>query len=262
MLYFITQKPTPILHTSEFTSVFGGKTGSLLLDDKNLFRPLEMIAFPKTVFTIKRRKANGILEVTTEEYPSPVPLFIDSRFGRTIKVKPLNRLKQRPSPNLIVAKIKKAKGLPYIWGGNFARGIPEMLTYYPPPKKLSPEEEKAWTFQGVDCSGLLYEATEGTTPRNTSDLIIYGQPLYIEGLSSNAIASLVKPLDLIVWLGHLIIVIDNQRIIESNHSKGGVVIAPLLETLEEIKKKGKSPSSSPAETKKNPNLFVIKRWLN
>jgi len=51
--------------------------------------------------------------------------------------------------------------------------------------------------------------------RNTSSLIFYGKPLEIKGLDAGQIIAKVEPLDLIVWDGHVIIILDKERTIES-----------------------------------------------
>ena len=68
---------------------------------------------------------------------------------------------------------------------------------------------------GVDCSGLLREANKGNTPRNTRQLLTVGNPVDIEGLTMDQIISKVQPLDIIVRDGHVVIILDQDRAIES-----------------------------------------------
>ncbi len=220
-MYFISKIATPILNTPHFNEVFGK---SLPFDDKQLVRAVEMIAFPNTLFKVMERKKDHILEVTTKEYPSSIPLYIDDRSG-SFHLEPKERKKELPPPGEIINKMKERISLPYVWGGNFSAGIPEWKTLYPPKKKISPLEETHWTFHGLDCSGLLYEATNGCTPRNTGDLMTYGREVFLEEIG---------PLDLILFPGHVIIALDNQEVIESNHTYGGVRTNPLDQRLSEI----------------------------
>ena len=44
----------------------------------------------------------------------------------------------------------------------------------------------------------------------------------------------IKPLDLILYPGHVVIALGNNETIESQHSSGGVVIRPLDERLSKI----------------------------
>ena len=90
-----------------------------------------------------------------------------------------------------------------------------MLKHYTPAQILDPVLQQKWQLKGVDCSGLLYWATNGATPRNTSALVNYGTGVMIMGLSIDQILTELKPLDLIVWSGHVLIVLPGERVIES-----------------------------------------------
>ena len=109
--------------------------------------------------------------------------------------------------------------------GNWARGVPEMLAYYPPQPPLDKKIETLWTLQGLDCSGLLFEATNGATPRNTSQLLKFGRSL----LPSEQL----KPLDMIIYPGHVLFVRDENTIIESK-SPFGVRICSLIQRVKEL----------------------------
>ena len=220
-MFFINDQPTPILNTPHFSDVYGG---SLPFDNKMLVRAVEMIALPNMTFHVLGEKRETIIEVMTEKYPSSTPLYIDSRFG-TFCREVVQKKACLPSPELIIDRMKSTVGLPYIWGGNYSKGIPEWKEFYPPQNKLSPFEEAHWTFHGLDCSGLLYEATEGYTPRNTKEMMTYGKEVSVDE---------IKPLDLILYPGHVVIALGNNETIESQHSSGGVVIRPLDERLSKI----------------------------
>jgi cell wall-associated NlpC family hydrolase len=117
---------------------------------------------------------------------------------------------------------------------------------------------------GLDCSGLLYQASNGWTPRNTSQLISYGQPVAIAGKSAAEIVRQLEPLDLIVWNGHVIIVLDGETVIESRlecgkKGNGGVVLTPLRRRLTEIMRVRKPVDSWPQNGKLR-DVFVVRRW--
>lgn len=244
--YAVAQTFTPILNTPKFRQVFGKGDGSgLPLDDQGLLRPVEVVAFPQTRFEVVEEKNDGILRIKTNEYQGD-ELYIDKRFVQFENRDPPERIRKMPNPDQLLERLKALVGTPYIWGGNCHRGIPQLLDYYPSTQPLTPELEAKWTLSGVDCSGLLYQVAEGCTPRNTSELVNYGHPLLIEGKSAKEIAALLKPLDLIVWRGHVVIVFDEKRSIESRAGQG-VVFRHLIERLEEII----------SEREYN---FVIKRW--
>ncbi|MBK9334146.1 MAG: hypothetical protein IPM96_17490 [Ignavibacteria bacterium] len=133
-----------------------------------------------------------------------------------------------------------------------------MLEYYPPSGKLNSEDELIWEMKGLDCSGLIYEATNAYSPRNTHQLVNFGNPVEIKGLSASQIKSKLKPLDIIVWKGHVIVVYDGNTTIESAHSAGGVVKKDLLSALNKLLQK-RSPENKWNDS--NKNSFVVRRWF-
>jgi hypothetical protein len=246
--------PAPLLNIPDFRSAFGGKDQtSLLLDQDALFRPLEIILLAESKVKITARFPHHIVAVATSEYRGD-PLYIDARFLERAEDHAPERFKKIPSMQKIVDALHACIGLPYLWGGNWSRGVPEMLEFYPPKKSIDAKLEQAWRLQGVDCSGLLYQACLGATPRNTSELVGYGTKVAIAGKSAAAIASLIKPLDLIVWKGHVIIATDPQTCIESR-PVNGVAVSNLPERLEEV-----IQEKTPADLWTSPNEFVIRRW--
>ena len=273
-LYAIAELPTPVLNTPDFSSVFGNKDGKTLhLDGSGLIREVEFIALPKTVFKIENiiNKINTtIYKITTTDYPYPAQkgYFIDSRFVKTIEYKPPNRLKGLPKKKAIINKLLSSEGVNYIWGGNYKEGIPQMLSFYAPAKTLNADLKDQWMLKGVDCSGLLYESTNGYTPRNTSSLLSFGEPVKIANLSANQIIQKVKPLDIIVWMGHVIIIFDRDRAIESRldynkekeGNQGGVRIRDLKEVLTETSKERIAVDNYEDDVKEGKKKFVVRRW--
>ena len=230
---------------------------SLPVDDQGLLRCIETIAHPKTKFMLLKQCTDFIMQVETADYPC-TPLFVDSRFLKLVNNEPSERKKELPSSSKILEGLEKLVGASYIWGGNCSRGIPELLEFYPPKSILHKEKERLWTLKGVDCSGLLYQATDGFTPRNTSWLTQFGKPVLIENLSAKEICKLVRPLDLIVWHGHVIVILDSNAVIESRGG-AGVVIGELCSRLEELAHElKKNPSNQPPIS--NKDYFVIRRW--
>jgi hypothetical protein len=253
-MHFATAKiPTPILNTPHFGRVFAGP--SLPLDEQGLLRAVETVALPKTKFKIIKKHDAKIVQISTRDYPGE-NLFVDSRFLEPADESTPEREPSLPSQKLIVERLKKLVGTQYVWGGNWL-GIPQMLHYYPPPENLEETLFKTWSFQGVDCSGLLYLACDGFTPRNTSQLITFGKNLRIAGLSLSSIQKLLQPLDLIVWKGHVLIVLNAHELIESRGGKG-VVLSQTSERLAEIARDRK-PASRWDDA--HPQSFVINRWI-
>jgi hypothetical protein len=250
--------PTPVLNIPHFSSVFGGeKKDRLLLDEKGHMRSLEFVAFPGTLFHIQKNLPDSILQVLIPSYSSQTPFFIDSRFTAPIKERKRDSF-VLPKKELLLSHLEKLLGVSYLWGGNYSCGIPEMLSFYPPSKELDPRTKDHWILKGADCSGILYEITQGHTPRNTSQLVHFGYPLPIENRSFKEILSLLRPLDLIVYVGHVILVFDSFTTIESREALG-VVKAPLEQRLSELfvhrKPLNEWPTSSATPS------FVIRRWL-
>jgi hypothetical protein len=268
--------PTPVLNTPEFSSVFGART---VETDQSAaagpMRSLEFIALPDTVFTVEAVISQGagtIYRVTTDEYPYPSPdgYYIDSRFVKTSVEKPPDRTKHLPDKRVIIAALSVSEGSAYLWGGNLREGIPQMINLYPPPATLTREERSRWILQGLDCSGLLYQATGGFTPRNTSALTTFGTSVPIAHLSVPQIIAAVEPLDIIVWPGHVIIVLDRNRVIESRldydeaqpGNQGGVRIRKIGAVLSDIMKNRVPVNSCNTEITTVLKQFVIRRWYH
>lgn len=252
---------TPVLNSASFEKIFGGTDGvSLPLDAQGLLRSVEFVAFPHSHFKIIQKTGENILQVETAEYPCKYPLFVDRRFLRETN-NPRERNRCIPSSSEILKSMKNLVGASYVWGGNYAPGISELLDYYPPKTPIeNPILLNTWMLKGVDCSGLLYQATGGSTPRNTSDLVYYGNSLSIAGLSVQQIQSLLRPLDMIVWKGHVIFVMDNMRTIESRKDDG-VVISSLANRLNEVMiQQQRVPVNSWNDHSSLPKQFVVRRW--
>jgi hypothetical protein len=263
--------PTPVFHSPDITTIFGGNT--LPLDKCGQLRELEFIAYPGTVFRVEAAVIRGdvtIYRVSSDEYPYPTDkgYFIDSRFVTTVEPKPAARLRRLPPRQTVLDNLVAARGTAYVWGGNFRRGVPQMLDLYPlaPQQQLSNAKIAERKLQGVDCSGLLYEATGGYTPRNTSTLINYGAAVPIAGMNGAQIIGQVAPLDLIAWNGHVMIILDRQRVIESrldcSGNNGGVRIRPLDELLNEIMRNRIPVDSYEDAEASGRKGFVIRRWYD
>ncbi len=269
--YAVASLPTPVFHTPHMKGIFGGDDGNTLrLDACGQIREMEFIAFPGTVFRIESAVAGedpAVYRVTTEEYPYPTDrgYFIDSRFVTTSYEKPAERTPHLPSGKVIVENLLAARGCRYVWGGNFHEGINRMTLIYPPAGRLSEETRDRWQLRGVDCSGLLYEATGGYTPRNTSALVHYGEPVHIAGLNADRIIARVEPLDLIVWNGHVMIILDRERLIESRldcgGKDGGVRVRPLRQALMDIMKSRIPLDDFKDAAARGGKGFVIRRWF-
>jgi len=267
--FAVARTTTPVLNSPEFSKIFGGRDGKKLKTDScGQVREMEFVALPGTVFRLvgkleKREKT--FYRVVTDDYPvsADTPLYVDSRFLDLRDRQPEPRKRQLPPSQQIITVMKSAVGQPYVWGGNVRNGVPELLAYFY-RNSLESNMIKTLTLGGLDCSGLLYEATGGWTPRNTSWLVHYGDAVAVSGRSAAEIARLVEPLDLIVWKGHVLIVLDREQVIESvlkcgATGHGGVIISPLKQRLAAIMKTRKPADVWPAGKGKQ-NIFVVRRW--
>jgi len=254
--YFEVQNETPILNTANFQKVFDGNNNKLEADEKGHIRALEFIALKNMVFKIiKKTPYPYIYEVKNEIYENS-HLYLDSRFTKPVtsnKTKPLlfNLKKDK-----LIKNLTSLIGTKYLWGGNWSRGVEKLIKFYPPKKTLNQDEFNKWQLKGVDCSGFLFEITKGFTPRNTKELLNYKNSVNIEGFSYLEISKILSPLDLIVFQGHVIIVLNNEFTIESIENLG-VVQTPIIERLKKL-----FAVKKPANIYKNASDFVIRRWFN
>ncbi len=267
--------PTPVYNTANIPALYytaDFEHPNLQLDDKGHLRALEFIAPVGSKFELLAEQDFGgckIYTVTTAEYPSKKSLYIDSRFVRVCARATPERLRALPQKTDILKYLGTLVGMPYRWGGNYSPGIMQMLDFYPVAGVAAAEylqkNYDAWILRGVDCSGMLYEATGGSIPRNTSALVEFGRAVSISGLTAEEIARKVQPLDLIVWSGHIVVVYTDNRVIESrprypDGHKGGVRIEPLTERLKEVMRTRK-PVDDYHGAGAAEKRFVIRRFV-
>jgi cell wall-associated NlpC family hydrolase len=250
--YLVADKPIPV-----FNSPVAASSREAVKPDKcGQVRSLEFVALTGTQFTVIKPLGdvkNPHFEVSTSDYKTPqgITLHISGHGLSRSEVKQAERHPAVPERQNISRRLKSAIGTPYIWGANLRQGV-----------KLVNESS---AYAGLDCSGLLYEVTDGYTPRNTADLVYFGKPVNIAGNSRDQIIAKLKPLDLIVWKGHLIIVLDKEQTIESvlwcgKPGNGGVTTYPLRHRLGEIMTRRKPVDIWP-EGGGKPQAFVVRRWL-
>ena len=255
---------TPVLNRADFRGVFGGRDGKTVQTDRcGQPKAVEYVAPKGTLFRIEEYlpiSGSAIFRVTTNEYPCPASgCYIDARSVKLYNSSPGEREKTLPSRDGILAALEGKVGTRYIWGGNIAAGVKELARWYPPSGTV---DKGLWQLAGLDCSGLLYEATGGFTPRNSSELVAYGRGVKIAGKNDQAIGAALLPLDLIVWPGHVMIVIDRGRVIESRPVCGkpdeGVRIRLLRDVLRDVMRTKKGVDT-PAKTARE---FSIRRWYD
>jgi len=221
-MQLLLTKPAVLLNRPEFETVFSG--------DCPRKEHFECVGLPGTVLNLVQ-ELQSVYAVRWPFY-SEQTLYVDKRFAT-----PGTFTQQRlpiPDKRTLLARMEQRLGTPYVWGGNWAPGIPEMLEYYPPAQTLSVQNQCLWTLSGLDCSGLLFEASNGTTPRNSSQLLHFGK-----AVSQAEALNHWQRLDMIVYPGqvgrpgHVLFVRDQNTIIESK-SPFGVRVCPIKDRLDEI----------------------------
>jgi hypothetical protein len=231
--------PTPIFNSREipFNHL------PLKKDTQGRLMEMETIAFPGTKFKCIPI-TETLFQVETAEYPSPIPLYVDTRFLQTVEPDHPERVKELPSSNTILKFFESSVGTRYFWGGNWEAGIPELLDFYPVLKNVSAEDHDDALCRGFDCSGILYRATYGFTPRNTIDLAQFGIELHVQHLSIEQIQQKLRPLDMLVWQGHVIFVRSNIDTLIESRINQGVKISNFrdryLEVLDLMKQQNKT----------------------
>lgn len=272
--FVVARGPVPLLNTPDMRRPFGGRRGTTLRRDRvGLVREVEHVALPGTLFKVEERALRrGVptYRVTTNDYPFPskTGLWVDARLVEPVVDEPVERPRHLLHPTTIRCRLLSSVGSLYVWGSNVRSGIPALLDLYPPRRPLAGEDLKYWQLRGVDCSGLLYEATDGWTPRNASALVRFGRGIPVAGLDGDAIADRIRPLDLIVWGSHVILVLDEGHSIQSKvdydydkpGNQSGVRVEELRPLLRRLVK-GRLPVDDyddPAT--KGEDRFVIRRW--
>lgn len=274
--YAKTILPTPVfwlpIDQVDINLLLGwpGTTG-LKLDSNNLIQESAVVLPPWTVVSLMKKVDNWIFttyQIRTREFDAgrwaKYGYFLDSRFIQKVDQKPAEKIQLLPSLEQVKKNLLAASGTVYVWGGSWWQGIPEIEKFFPSATGLTTLETKRKLFQGVDCSGLLYQATNWYTPRNTRSLLNFWKPVPIAGKTIDQIVKILKPLDIIVWDWHIVIVLDEKRTIESRwrgQLPGGVEIVDTKKRLEEIFKT-RSPVDNYYDSKlANHKKFVIRRWI-
>ncbi|MBI2353808.1 MAG: peptidoglycan endopeptidase [Deltaproteobacteria bacterium] len=266
----IARGATPVLNSPAFGAVFGARDGATLKTDRcGQVRELEFIALPGTPFRLLaeiRGNDSVVYRVETDDYPTPAggALYVASRFIEPMETQPPARARKAPAAADITSELKAAVGSPYVWGGNIREGISDPAGLFH-RETIPAGRRERMILAGVDCSGLLYQASGGWTPRNTAQLVAFGNGVPIAGKNAYELVALLEPLDLIVWNGHVIVVLDRETVIESRlecgkAGNGGVRTTPLFKRLEEIMRSRRPADAWPAEGKQR-GVFVVRRWI-
>ena len=247
-----------------------GTTG-MKVDGNNMIIDLAVVLPPDTPVTLMRKiEKDGFTyyQVRTREFDAgrgaKVGYFLDARYIQKTDQKNEEKSQILPSFEEVIDNLLATSGTAYIWWGTWYQGVPENEHFFPSQNKLSSLEKKRKLMKGVDCSGLLYQATNGYTPRNSRSLLNFWEAVEIEWKTVEQIAMLLKPLDIIVRDGHVVVVLDEKRTIESRgrgKNPGGVEIVEIKKRLEEIFKTRKPVNNYSASSLPKAKKFVVRRWF-
>ncbi|MCH9621138.1 MAG: hypothetical protein S4CHLAM20_05540 [Chlamydiia bacterium] len=193
-----TKSYTPLFNTPNFESVLINNP----VDNVFHIRILETIIFPGRSVKLAEEK-NGVCKVQTEDYYGEKFFFTKNTFLEEGRPIPKRKL---PDLDIIIKRLYSFPKMPYLLGGACLTPIEMNLM------GLDAFDQRHKKLYGIDCSGLLYFVTHGHTPRNTSELINYGMRV-----------NKLKPMDLIVLQGHVLIYLGNGDVIESLEVDGVVI---------------------------------------
>lgn len=224
----------------------------LSFDDQNLWRFLEVVLFPETPCSVEAY-SSSVCKITSPAYPSSSPLYTLSSLTPSFRSLSAPHL---PPLSLFLKRIDECvlKKVPYLWGGNLPEGHPLLRENYPIHSPLDSFTKQVFDLRGVDCSGLLYWASDGATVRNTSELIRAGKGVPIKGAHAKEIVTLLEPGMIIVWKGHVLVVTE-QGIVESKPETGVIARDP-LETMEEILREKQPLDEWPSASPSSPSFVV------
>src|SRR4051812_38804060 len=112
----ITIFPTPLFNTPQFPHHHPDL--SPFKNEQGLMKSIETIAFPDSKLTIQSEIAPHVVQVTTAEYPSDNPLYVDRRFLQDVSFNTPEREKAMPPSSAILDFMVSLLGTRYFWGGN------------------------------------------------------------------------------------------------------------------------------------------------
>ena len=244
----------------------------LMLDSANTIDQLSIVLpvwTPVTLIDKVEKWDFTYYEVRTRDfdvwYWNKDAYYLDSRFVEKADTKPDEVIHKLPDMSSIFKTLLAAVDSQYIWWGSYYQWIPEINELYPTPEdvELSTGEQQYKILQWTDCSWLLWQATNGYTPRTTRTLLTFWNSVPISWNSVSQIIKKVKPLDLIVWAGHVIIILSDEYAIESiwkENFQWGVEIISLEERLEDIFTRRQPVDDWNKSNLSEKKKFVIRRW--
>lgn len=248
------------------------KYSSLKLDEWGQIDEVACHVFPREILSVKERIYNEVLGRDVyrvigdnQFYQSEkTSYYVDSVFFELDDGENLGRFPLL-SKEEVLANLQgfASSNASYIWGGMNSGGCPMILDKYVFDFATDLEMKKA-IGAGFDCSGLIYSAHRNpSAPRNTSQMVVAGSSIDIEGRSFDEILSMIQPLDIIVWRGHVLIFLkDDGTCVDSRWDgpdlSGGVRISSFDQVVSYLNSLGRFPVNE-FDASNLKTGFVIKR---
>lgn len=251
MKYVSTKTYSPVFNIPNIYKFLSEIDGEVKSDKKGLVPQISFVAPPGKEFEIiEEIEESGYIILKVKPVDSEKIYYMDSRF--TEQSDSEKNHSGKLSREEIIRNLKAMEGYPYEYGGSIANGVYKFESMY----EITGLKEK-WKPKGLDCSGLIYQATNGLTPRTSTAITEFGEGLDIEDKELDEIIEMVEPLDIIGYPGHVLIVIDKSKVMESSPKKG-VRILQLETRLKQLMKERNPVNSVKGEDKNK--IFVIRRW--
>lgn len=251
MKYVTTKTYSPIFNIPDIYKFLSEIDGELKTDKKGLVPEISFIASPGKEFEILEeieQSSYTILKVKPVD--SEKIYYIDSRFIEQSNGE--NNQRGKLTKEEIIRNLKAMEGYPYEYGGAIANEVYKFESMY----EINGLNKK-WKPKGLDCSGLIYQATNGLIPRSSNEIVEFGKGLDIEDRELDEIVEMIEPLDIIGYPGHVLIVIDKNSVMESSPKKGVRILQ--IESRMKALMKDRKPVND-AEGKNKNKIFVIRRW--
>jgi hypothetical protein len=251
MKYVSTNTYSPVFNIPHIYKFLSELDGEVKSDKKGLVAEISFVAPPGKEFEIiEEIEQSGYTILKVKPVDSEKIYYLDSRFIEQSSGEYIQ--KGKLSGEEIIRNLKAMEGYPYEYGGSIANGVYKFEQMY----DIKGLKEK-WKPKGLDCSGLIYQATNGLTPRTSNALTEFGEGLDIEDKELDEIIGMIEPLDIIGYPGHVLIAVDKNSIMESSPKKGVRILQ--IETRLKQLMKDREPVNDVSGKNKN-KIFVIRRW--
>ncbi len=210
------------INVSSFEALFTSKKS--ILNEKGHPKAYEMTLVPRMQGEIlDELKNEDCYLVQFPFYTTPIYVF-----KKHVQVAKSQMDLNRPTKEILISNLKSCVGRAYLWGGNHVGKTQFFIDHFK-KNQMTIREKRALELDGIDCSGLLFYASNFSTPRNTKELQLFGSSINDLGV--------LHPLDLILTKGHVAIILDENYVIQSRQNRGVYISALKAELKQLLNKK-------------------------